>query len=338
MNLHKTFPLKRQTVVTCIATLKKSHAEDSAISCLVLGTESSSVYILDPEAFTIMDQMQVPSPPAHLSVTGLYDVDYRIVVSCRNGTLCTLKRLWTEAKVIAVLDSQTVGLIRREKTVTVATMSQQLVCYTNKGKRLWQLAVSAPILCIEPMDIESRGLHLTAVAAANNQVLVFNDKHVVDCFSLNDSVSAMKFGKFGREDAALVLVTVGGALLVKILKRTAQFETVETASKNSSSSLNSSSGVKLNIPKKTRLFVDQTMRERENSLLMHRVFQHDLYLLRLNTARAFVSALDSSSNPISHDVDEPLKLSAQVYIHLFTVTKQGKIFSKLSITPATVFR
>ena len=74
-----------------------------------------------------MDQMQVPSPPSHLSVTGLYDVDYRIVVSCRNGTLCTLKRMWTEAKTIAVLDSQTVGLIRREKTVTVATMSQQLV-------------------------------------------------------------------------------------------------------------------------------------------------------------------------------------------------------------------
>ena len=301
--------MKRQTVVTCIATLKKSHAEDSAISCLVLGTESSSVYILDPEAFTIMDQMQVPSPPSHLSVTGLYDVDYRIVVSCRNGTLCTLKRMWTEAKTIAVLDSQTVGLIRREKTVTVATMSQQLVCYTTKGKRLWQLAMSAPVLCIEPMDIESRGLHLTAVATANNQVLVFNDKHVVDCFGLNDSVSAMKFGKFGREDAALVLITVGGALMVKILKRTAQFENIDNTSNKSSSS---NSNVKLNIPKKTRLFVDQTMRERENSLLMHRVFQHDLYLLRLNTARAFVSALDSSSNPISHDVEEPLKLSAQV--------------------------
>ena len=45
---------------------------------------------------------------------------------------------------------------------------------------------------------------------------------------LNDSVSAMKFGKFGREDAALVLVTVGGALTVKILKRTAQFEKLES--------------------------------------------------------------------------------------------------------------
>ena len=49
--------MKRQTVVTCITTLKKSHADDAGVSCLVLGTESSSVYILDPEAFTIMESM-----------------------------------------------------------------------------------------------------------------------------------------------------------------------------------------------------------------------------------------------------------------------------------------
>lgn len=29
-------------------------AEDDAISCLVLGTESKQVYILDPEAFTVL--------------------------------------------------------------------------------------------------------------------------------------------------------------------------------------------------------------------------------------------------------------------------------------------
>ncbi|KAK3859774.1 hypothetical protein Pcinc_034134 [Petrolisthes cinctipes] len=52
---HKGFLLKRQTVVTCFSTLKKSHAEDDAISCLVLGTESANIFILDPEAFTIFN-------------------------------------------------------------------------------------------------------------------------------------------------------------------------------------------------------------------------------------------------------------------------------------------
>ena len=106
VDAHRGFPMKRQTVVTCIATLKKSHDEEKAVSCLILGSESSMIYVLDPEAFTILDSMVVPAPPAHLAVTGLYDVDYRIVVACRNGTICTLKRGWTEAKVLAMLETQ----------------------------------------------------------------------------------------------------------------------------------------------------------------------------------------------------------------------------------------
>lgn len=43
-----------QTVITCLSTMKKSMAEEDAISCLVLGTESKSIYVLDPEAFTVL--------------------------------------------------------------------------------------------------------------------------------------------------------------------------------------------------------------------------------------------------------------------------------------------
>jgi Bardet-Biedl syndrome 1 protein len=34
--------------------MKKSLADEDAISCLVLGTESKSIYVLDPEAFTVL--------------------------------------------------------------------------------------------------------------------------------------------------------------------------------------------------------------------------------------------------------------------------------------------
>ena len=75
-------------------------------------------------------------------------------------------------------------------------------------------------------------------------------------------------------------MTIGGTLNMKILKRTAHFEDLETATAPLANK-----NLKLNVPKKTKLFVDQTLRERENCVLMHRVFQHDLYQLRLNTAR-----------------------------------------------------
>ena len=37
----------------------------------------------------------------------------------------------------------------------------------------------------------------------------------------------LKFGRFGREDGVLILVTQGGHLVVKILKRTVTFEAKE---------------------------------------------------------------------------------------------------------------
>ena len=37
VDAHRGFPMKRQIVVTCIATLKKSHDEEKAVSCLILG-------------------------------------------------------------------------------------------------------------------------------------------------------------------------------------------------------------------------------------------------------------------------------------------------------------
>ena len=61
------------------------------------------------------------------------------------------------------------------------------------------------VICIERMDIPSRGMFLVAVALSSNHVLVYNDKNVVDCFKTDDAVSAMKFGRFGREENTLVI-------------------------------------------------------------------------------------------------------------------------------------
>ena len=81
------------------------------------------------------------------------------------------------------------------------------MCLTNKGKRVWQQKLPSPISCILPMEIPSRGLNLIAVALSSSHVLIYDDKNVVDCFQMDNPVSAMKFGKFGREDNTL-LVTV----------------------------------------------------------------------------------------------------------------------------------
>lgn len=43
--------------------------------------------------------------------------------------------------------------------------------------------------------------------------------------------------------------------------------------------------------RKTKLFVEQTQREREQAMDIHRAFQKDLCKLRLSTARSYVKTL-----------------------------------------------
>ena len=69
----------------------------------------------------------------------------------------------------------------------------------------------------------------------------------------------LKFGRFSREEGALVMVTQGGALIVKLLKRTVTFEGREVATGPPVAQ-----STKLNVPKKTKVFVEQTQRERES--------------------------------------------------------------------------
>ncbi|KAK0059786.1 Bardet-Biedl syndrome 1 protein [Biomphalaria pfeifferi] len=308
VNLHKNTPLKKQTVITCLSTMKKSVPDDDAISCLVLGTENKSIYILDPEAFTVLATVNLPNVPVFISVNGLFDVDYRIVVSCRNGCIYTLKRGSTDVtRNMIELNSQPVGMERVNKNIYVGCMDETLHCFTSKGKKLWTVRLPASITAMEAIDYKPKSFTAVIVALSNQEVHIYKEKYLVDVLKMDDVVTGMRFGRFGREDGTLVMSTKRGGLFVKILKRTAKFE-----EKDKLAGPPAAQNTKLNLPKKTKLFVDQTQREREQCVVMHRTFQRDLAQLRLKVLREYVKALDSSMNPISSDPMEPLKLSAHV--------------------------
>ena len=54
VGLYAGQPLKRLTVITCITTIKKTVSDENVVSCLVIGTENRDIYILEPDAFTIL--------------------------------------------------------------------------------------------------------------------------------------------------------------------------------------------------------------------------------------------------------------------------------------------
>jgi hypothetical protein len=71
--------------------------------------------------------------------------------------------------------------------------------------------------------------------------------------------------------------------------------------------------IPLQIPKKTKLYVEQTQRERDNGVDIHRIFQRDLCKLRLTTARAYVKVLTDGQGPISYAGGSSVRLTATVH-------------------------
>lgn len=219
-----------------------------------------------------------------ISVTGQFDIDFRMVIASREGHLCILRKNWLEGRQIVKLDHPTIGLtlLPIDQTIIVACINKTLECYSKKGKKLWSVKLVASAICMTPVHLSHLGMTLICIGLRGGLVQLYLQKNLVDQFSVPgiwqnnnsiknnkifndiDSISAMTFGKLGQEDHVLVLITTAGSLIIKILKRTAEFK-VNVDTNNLLNDVAVPAAGNLMIPKKTKVFVEQTLRERENA-------------------------------------------------------------------------
>ena len=120
------FELKHVTAITCMAVLHKSMEEETAVGCLVLGLEVAQLMILSPDAHTIISKIKLPSPPVFIACGGTFDVEYRIFVGCREGTVCIIKNGELLSQTIE-LETPPAGLVRLKSVVVCATMTKVLL-------------------------------------------------------------------------------------------------------------------------------------------------------------------------------------------------------------------
>uniref|UniRef100_A0A914WVW3 Bardet-Biedl syndrome 1 n=1 Tax=Plectus sambesii TaxID=2011161 RepID=A0A914WVW3_9BILA len=194
--------------------------------------------------------------------------------------------------------------------------------------------MNATVTAIECFWYEPKQYLATLVALDSKEIQMYQETFLVDQLKLDDVATSLKFGKFGREEGALVIGTKSGGLLIKLFKRTAKLE-----EKSHLPGPPQAQSQKLNVPKKTKIFVDQTMRERYEGQRMHQIFQRDLFMLRLHTAQAYSRTIEHSLTPVSFDPDDMVKISAVVQgfgptflmiIYLRTLSVQA--VSNLTIT------
>mmetsp|Transcript_89952 Transcript_89952/g.142135 ORF Transcript_89952/g.142135 Transcript_89952/m.142135 type:complete len:595 (-) Transcript_89952:174-1958(-) len=299
--------MSQNTSITCMEVLKQNMDEPTAVSMLVLGTENKMVYILDSTALNIAQKVELDAVPSFISVLGLYDVEYRITVACRDGNIYTIKNGQVLSTVIE-LETQPVGLVRYDKNIYVGCMDNVIHCFHFKGKKNHSIYLQHPISCMSLLQItKARTAKALVVATNNGEVRLYNGKHLICITKTNDVVTGIKLGTFGREEGSMVLSFKSGALMVKILQRSANLD-VSSATPGPPPEQD----IPLDVPKKTKLYVEQTNREKENAIDMHRTFQRDLCKLRLSTARAYVNLLGAGHGPMSSMAGTQVRLNAQV--------------------------
>lgn len=350
---HKDSPVGRVGNIVAMCCIKRISSDANPPSHLVLATDTGHIMILEPQGFNLVYQGKAcddeTAVPSLISVQGTFETDFCIVVATRNGGVYLLRKSQSEVQEIFKLGIPLTGLLLLpiDQTIIASTMDNRYLCYSKRGKLLYQVPMSDLPVCLLPLPLTHLGLTLVAIALRGGVVKFYLQRYLVDEFVLEETVDAMLYGRMGMEDHVLTLVTQSGGIVVKILRRVSRFEPKAGDLANKRALSDNKSIVDASIldkPKKSSIFVEQAAREKQqakcklgsnNPLIMitqffivivlikiilsfpipatYGSFQVELWRLRHTAARATIDAINSSESTISGDLTHaPVKLSAEV--------------------------
>eukprot|EP01013_Petalomonas_cantuscygni_P004599 TRINITY_DN1499_c0_g1_i2.p1 TRINITY_DN1499_c0_g1~~TRINITY_DN1499_c0_g1_i2.p1 ORF type:complete len:615 (+),score=148.63 TRINITY_DN1499_c0_g1_i2:68-1846(+) len=300
-------PLEHQTVTTTMTVLRKTTEESAAqvaVSCPVIGTESRQILILDPSARSVLKRVQLSGVPSHIVCVGTYDGDYRIVCALRHGGLVTV-RDGDVVSHLADVEAPVCGLVRVERLLVASTMAKTLIGFHLRGRRQFVVNVPSPVQALAPIAIDTmRAPKAYVVALENRELRVYAGKVMLNSIRTRDVVSGMLFGRYAREDGALVLAHRSGGVAIKVMSR---FASLEGGQKQPPPPL-----PKIDFPKKTTVWVEQCERERTHAIDIHRAFQRDLCHLRLRVMRQYVAVVTAGGGASSLASSTNLRITVTV--------------------------
>uniref|UniRef100_A0A1I7ZBL1 BBS1 domain-containing protein n=1 Tax=Steinernema glaseri TaxID=37863 RepID=A0A1I7ZBL1_9BILA len=278
-------PVTRPQTITAMTSLKRNSSELDTADVFVVATENGNIYIVDPYAYHLLESVAVPSTPVFLASYGAYDDEYRIAVTTRDSEIFVIKRGTVSSKPVASMRSDIVSICMVKKQLIIACSDKTVSFYSLKGKFFNRLKLEQPVICIEPFSYTPRQY---------NGVFVVHQKEVLPH-------SSMSHCNPFRSNC--------GGLAVSIFRRTADLEEQSRARQ-----MTGSQQIKGNyVPKKTKIYVDHTIREREMAVKMHQIYQRDLFMLKLDTAKTYYNLISSSGQEnVTTKAHDSLELSIEV--------------------------
>ena len=288
--------------MTALAVIKHVADDVDATSRLVFCTEHGQVHVLSADAKEVQTTHQLPSAVAFVAVTtgSRAEGKHFIACACRDNRCYVIRDGALDDSLTIDLETPACGAVAvGGNTVVIGCVDDTAHAYALAdsdengkailaGQKLYTLYLPSSVSAMTVLDVNrARRTERVAFATRNGEIRVYHGTALVLALETDelDPCVGMRFGRFGREENALVTVAANGGVATRIMPRRANLTSGDAARDGNAAA---AAAVPLAVPKKTKLYVEQTAREREFGRDMHVAFQKDLCRLRLNTARARV--------------------------------------------------
>ena len=269
-------------------------------SYLIIGTENSSLVIIDPSENKVINKRRLPGIPFLINCYGEYDGDHKIIIGDRGCNIYIIKKNSIINTII--IPQPLVGLLCNKKSIYIGTTGRNYISLQMNGDRNFSITENATITCMELANKSDEELVL--IATKNNQLRIYKEKNLCYVLKIGDNIFGMKFGTFNNVNECVIMFTYGGALLVKSFN-----PNVRLSSLKFNENTNAEKG-KLDIPKKTSLYLDLVEREKESQAEMHKKFQIDLFRIKYKAMNTYVKMLKIGNAPQNYTTTSNMKVSA----------------------------
>ncbi|KAE9551074.1 hypothetical protein FO519_005711 [Halicephalobus sp. NKZ332] len=295
-------------IITCITTMKKVESTKTETDVIVVGTELGSIFWIDSQAYSILNHFQINGIPDKIFAYGQYELESRLFICTRESDVIVLKKNTQGdfSTTVITMKSPVVSIAGNKNHIVLATRNNFLVFCTFKGKKQAEIQLPEPVIDMETFFYEPKQ-YSGLLVAFKQHVSIYIDQFVVDTLKVDFDIEWIKFGRFGREDAVLIIGTSAGGIGVHIFRRTALL-TAQASEVGPPAAQHH----KLTIPKKSKAFIDQSLRERENPQRMHATYQRDLYMLRLHITKAFAELTGTNSGLVPTKDSEKMDINVDV--------------------------
>lgn len=160
---HSEPKLVRLPTIVCMTTIYRNIEEEKEPNCLIIATDASDIFIMDPQNFSIIHEARVCSfkaTPDLISASGSFQNDFKIIVATREGSICILRKNWLEGREIVKLEKPATSMSLLQIDQTIVVLSNSLMCYSKKGKMLWSMNMPEAVTCMTPVSLPHLGVSL----------------------------------------------------------------------------------------------------------------------------------------------------------------------------------